>query len=42
MVAGTPNSAWLVFFDNCMVLHGFKTITFHAWCVCGGMNADQY
>ena len=41
-VAGTPNSAWLVFFDTGKVLHGFKTITFHAWCVRGGMNADQY
>jgi hypothetical protein len=41
-VAGTPNSAWLVFFDNGKVLHGFKTVTFHAWCVRGGMNADQY
>jgi hypothetical protein len=41
-VAGTPNSAWLVFFDTGKVLHGFKTITFRAWCVRGGMNADQY
>ena len=41
-VAGTPNSAWLVFFDTGKVLNGFKTITFHAWCVRGGMNADQY
>ncbi len=41
-VAGTPNSAWLVFFDTGKVLHGFKTITFHAWCVRGSMNADQY
>lgn len=41
-VAGTPNSAWLVFFDTGKVLNGFKTITFRAWCVRGGMNADQY
>jgi len=41
-VAGTPNSAWLVFLDTGKVLNGFKTITFHAWCVRGGMNADQY
>jgi Protein of unknown function (DUF1566) len=41
-VAGIPNSAWLVFFDTGKVLNGFKTITFHAWCVRGGMNADQY
>jgi len=41
-VAGTPNSAWLVFFDTGKVIHGFKTITFHVWCVRGGMNVDQY
>ena len=41
-VADTPKSAWLVFFDTGKVLNGFKTITFHAWCVRGGMNADQY
>jgi hypothetical protein len=41
-VTGSPNSAWLVFFDTGKVLNGFKTITFHAWCVRGGMNADQY
>lgn len=41
-VAGTPNSAWLIFFDTGKVLHGFKTVTFHAWCVRGGVNADQY
>jgi hypothetical protein len=41
-VAGTPNSAWLVFFDTGKVLHGFKSVTFHAWCVRGGVNADQY
>jgi hypothetical protein len=37
-----PNSAWLVLFDTGKVLNGFKTITFHSWCVRGGMNADQY
>ena len=41
-IAGNPNSAWLVFFDTGKVLSGFKTITFHYWCVRGGMNADQY
>jgi formylglycine-generating enzyme required for sulfatase activity len=41
--AGNPTSAWLVFFDTGKVLSGFKTITFHAWCVRGGMiNADAY
>lgn len=40
----TDNSknAWLVFFDTGKVLYAFKTITFHVWCVRGGMNADQY
>jgi hypothetical protein len=40
----TDNSknAWLVFFDTGKVLYAFKTITFHIWCVRGGMNADQY
>ena len=41
-LAGNPNSAWLVFFDTGKVTHAFKTITFHAWCVRGGINADQY
>lgn len=41
-IAGNPNSAWLVFFDTGKVLNAFKTITFHVWCVRGGMNADQY
>ena len=41
-VAGTPKSAWLVFFDTGKVFNGFKTITLHPWCVRGGMNADQY
>jgi len=41
-VAGAPNSAWLVFFDTGKVSTGFKTITFHVWCVRGGMHADQY
>ena len=41
-IAGNPNSAWLVFFDTGKVLSSVKTITFHAWCVRGGMNADQY
>ena len=41
-VAGDPKSAWIVFFDTGKVTYSFKTITFHAWCVRGGMNADQY
>ena len=41
-VADNPKSAWIVFFDTGKVLHAFKTITFHAWCVRSGMNADQY
>jgi Protein of unknown function (DUF1566) len=41
-MAGNPNSAWVVFFDTGKVLYAFKTITFHAWCVRGGMIADQY
>ena len=41
-IAGNPNSAWVVFFDTGKVLYAFKTITFHAWCVRGGMIADQY
>ena len=41
-MAGNPNSAWLVFFDTGRVSYGFKTITFHVWCVRGGINGDQY
>lgn len=41
-VADKPNSAWLVFFDTGKVAQGLKTITFHAWCVRGGMNTDQF
>ena len=41
-MAGSPNSAWLVFFDTGKVTYAFKTITFHVWCVRGGINADQY
>jgi uncharacterized protein DUF1566 len=41
-MAGNPNSAWLVFFDTGKVTYAFKTITFHVWCVRGGINADQY
>ncbi len=41
-VASNPNSAWVVFFDTAKVIYAFKTITFHAWCVRGGMIADQY
>jgi hypothetical protein len=41
-MAGNPNTAWLIFFDSGRVSYGFKTITFHVWCVRGGINADQY
>ena len=41
-MAGSPNTAWLVFFDTGKVSYAFKTITFHVWCVRGGINADQY
>jgi hypothetical protein len=41
-VADNPKSAWLVFFDTGKATFAFKTITFHVWCVRGGMNADQY
>jgi hypothetical protein len=41
-VTDNQKSAWLVFFDTGKVLYAFKTITFHTWCVRGGMNADQY
>ena len=41
-MAGSPNSAWLVFFDTGKVTYAFKSITFHVWCVRGGINADQY
>lgn len=41
-MAGNPNSAWLVFFDTGRVSYGFKTITFHVWCVRGGIAGDQY
>ena len=40
-MAGNPNSAWLVFFDTGRVSYGFKTITFHVWCVRGGITGDQ-
>lgn len=41
-MAGNPNSAWLVFLDTGRVSYAFKSITFHVWCVRGGINADQY
>ncbi len=40
--ASNPKTAWLVFFDTARATFAFKTITFHAWCVRGGMSADQY
>jgi hypothetical protein len=41
-VTDNTKSAWLVFFDTGKVIYAFKTITFRAWCVRSGMNADQY
>jgi hypothetical protein len=41
--ADHPSSAWSVFFDNGAVNFNIdKTVPVHAWCVRGGMNADQY
>jgi len=38
-----PTSAWLVFFDSGKVSTGYKTITFHVWCVRGAMmSAGAY
>lgn len=41
-VTDNAKNAWLVFFDTGKVLYGIKTITFHVWCVRGGVNTDQY
>lgn len=41
-VTDNTKNAWLVFFDTGKVLYAFKTITFNAWCVRNGTNADQY
>ena len=41
-VTDNPKSAWLVFFDTGKATFAFKTITFHVWCVRGGMSADHY
>jgi hypothetical protein len=40
--AGNPTSAWLVLFSNGNVSLGNKTVSYLAWCVRGGMNADAY
>lgn len=41
--AENPSFAWHVFFGNGLVNGGGKGNSFtHAWCVRGGMNADQY
>ena len=40
--AGSPAFAWEVNFGNGKVNDSFKSIILHAWCVRGGMNADQY
>ena len=40
--AGGPTDAWVVFFGSGIVLHGNGAGTGHAWCVRGGMHADQY
>jgi hypothetical protein len=41
-VTDNPKNAWLVFFDTAKATFAVKTITFHFWCVRGGMTADQY
>ena len=40
--AGDPTVAWFVFFRNDDVGITFKTLTFHAWCVRGGMQESVY
>ena len=41
-VTDNPKSAWLVFFDTGKATFAYKTITFHVWCVRGGMPGDHY
>ena len=41
-VADVPADAWFVDFNDGGVIIGNKTSTRHAWCVRGGMHADQY
>lgn len=41
-VTDNPKNAWLVFFDTGKATFAFKTITFHVWCVRGGMPVAQY
>ena len=40
--AENPSSVWFVYFIDGFVGKGSKAGTVHAWCVRGGMNADQY
>jgi hypothetical protein len=40
--APNPANAWFVKFYNGTVSDDAKTTSFPAWCVRGGMNADQY
>ncbi len=40
-VAGTPNSAWLVFFDTGKVLHGFRVYHLPHRLRGGSMNAGS-
>jgi hypothetical protein len=41
--ADDPSAAWVVYFDDSSVTDGNKTlIPRPAWCVRGGMNADQH
>lgn len=40
--ADNPNEAWRVDLNGGFVLTGDKALTFAAWCVRGGNNADQY
>ena len=41
-IADDPPSAWSVHFSGGGVVGGSKAVSFYAWCVRGGMNADQY
>ena len=40
--AEDPANAWFVFFNDGNVGFASKAGTIHAWCVRGGMHADQY
>jgi hypothetical protein len=40
--AESSTGAWIVFFNSGLVRDYDKTLTLHAWCVRGPMNADAY